>query len=116
MACGNEGDEGEAAKTWNSLMIAPYLTGYDSGSWKETSVNERTIKDFSATFTLDESYPLGAGCKIDLAWENGNFLPSWVEVDGSTCVVPTTSTSSVTCTLSKAVTSSLVISFKDTLV
>jgi hypothetical protein len=47
-------------------MIAPYVTGYDAGSWKDTSVTELTIKDFTASFTLDESYPLGAGCKIEI--------------------------------------------------
>lgn len=116
MACGNEGDEGEAAKTWNSLMVAPYLTGYESGSWKETSVNERTIRDFQASFTLDDTYPLGSGCLIDISWENGNFLPSRVEVDGTVCITPSTSTSSVSCTLSSTITGSLVIGFKDTLV
>lgn len=116
MACGNEGDEGESAKTWNSLMIAPYLTGYDTGTWKDTSVTELTIEDFSATFTLDETYPLGAGCKVEIDWVNGNMLPSWVEVDGTECVRPGTGTSSVTCTLAKDVTSSLEIAFKDALV
>jgi len=116
MACGGEGDEGEAAKTWNSLMITAYKKGYESGTWKETSVTERTIRDFSATFTLDDSHALGAGCSIEIQWENGNFLPSWIEVDGTACTMPLTSASSATCTLAKDITSSLVISFRDTLV
>lgn len=116
MACGNEGDEGEASKTWNSLMIVPYKVGYESGSWKETSVTELTIRDFSATFTLDDQHTLGAGCTVEIQWENANFLPSWIEVDGEVCATPLTSSSSTTCTLAKDITSSLVITFKDTLV
>jgi hypothetical protein len=116
MSCGNEGDEGEAARTWNSLLVAPYLNGYTSATWKETSVYERTIRDFSASFSLDDLAPLGSGCKIDIAWENTNFLPSWIEVDGVTCTTPSTSTSSAACYLSQKISSNLVIGFKDTLV
>lgn len=116
MSCGNEGDEGEAARTWNALLVAPYLTGYSSATWKETSVYELTIRDFQASFSLDDLYPLGVGVIVDIAWENSNFLPSWIEVDGVTCITPSTSTSSTSCTLAQKLTSSLVIGFKDTLV
>lgn len=43
MACGNEGDEGESATTYNSLMVAATKAGYDSGSFTKTTVDERTI-------------------------------------------------------------------------
>lgn len=37
-------------------MITPYKKGYEAGSWKESSVTERTIRDFSATFTLEDTH------------------------------------------------------------
>jgi hypothetical protein len=116
MACGNEGDEGEGAKTWDSLMVTAYATGYDAGSWKETSVTEKSVKDFSATFTLDVTYPLGTGCLIDISWTNSNFLPSYVQIDGNIVLYPSTSTSSYSYTLTSDIPSSLLIEFKDTFV
>jgi hypothetical protein len=66
-------------------MITPFKKGYESGSWKETSVTERTIRDFSATFTLEDTHTLGENCYITFEWENSYFLPSWIEVDSVLC-------------------------------
>jgi hypothetical protein len=44
------------------------------------------------------------------------MLPSWITVDGDTCIVPSTGTSTTTCTLQRDVVSTLEIVFKDSLV
>lgn len=69
-------------------MIIPYKKGFEAGSWKESSVTERTIRDFSATFTLEDTHTLGVGCYIQIEWDNNNFLPSWIEVDSVYCLSP----------------------------
>lgn len=97
-------------------MIIPYKLGYEAASWKEETVLEGAIRDFSATFTLDDAHTLGENCSIEIQWDNTNFLPTWIEVDSVFCKNPTTEEKLVTCNLTKEITSSLVISFRDTFV
>lgn len=93
MACGNEGDEGESGKTFNSVKIAAYSTGYDSGSFTKTSVTERNIEDFELSLVLESDYPLGEGCLLKIQWST-DFIASYITINDEFCASMGTSDTS----------------------
>lgn len=78
MACGNEIDEGETGETYDALLIVPMTYGYVDAGVDNKNVKHHTIEDFTFTFQLAASYPVGVGCVINIKWDSANFVPSVV--------------------------------------
>lgn len=124
MACGNNGNEGESGLTENSILIIEHIEGYTDGGLKDLSLDSLTIyPDLEYTFILDDNYPLGSGCKINFIWNEVDFTPSYVELDGVKCsssesIALSSTTKELDCYLTKDLTAGaeLTLNFKYTLV
>lgn len=91
MACGNTGDEGETGDTWTSLLIVEPADGFKGVTPSKTQANEYTIEDFTFTFKLNDKYPVGTKCPIEVKYDSTKFKPSEVYLNTKACTVGTSS-------------------------
>lgn len=96
MACGNNGDEGESGRTYNSIQIVPYCSGYLEGTLNKIEVVEKNVVDFTLSLLLADSYPVCENCWLDLQWSS-DFIPSWVDVNGKLCGKVTSTQTNLFC-------------------